>query len=386
MGWIEKGRPTVFDDKPLDGLFFLDGDLIAKRIPHARTEGYKFPTIVFPSGIMCDLWESSDPDNAVVHIFGEMDLRQKDSRDAAYDHASAIAEQVGYLVRKNGDDALEAFGGDEERVRIVYDSAEHRIANVVFLNPGEIVEPPKPPILDEKSRATLPPLYSNEKLGLDAIAQVKFFTPDAHWTWYASEFDGENIFFGLVAGDEVELGYFSLDELEDAHGPLGLPIERDRFFQPTTLRELQARHRQERTERGGGGGEEPPPKDIEHLLTMKEELLQRFKELPAEHQATIGLVVVNTIFKGEWGTWFRDALMTRFTVGENAHVAPYIRTVTRADLERVHLTQEDIDQLSDTDLTTIATLIHQHYITDAFWDELAYISELVLAGKQRRKG
>ena len=32
------------------------------------------------------------------------------------------------------------------------------------------------------------------------MAQVKFFTPDSNLTWYASEFDGEDIFFGLVSG------------------------------------------------------------------------------------------------------------------------------------------------------------------------------------------
>ena len=64
---------------------------------------------------------------------------------------------------------------------------------------------------------------------------MKFFTPDSNWTWYASEFDGEDIFFGLVAGFEIELGYFSLSELKEARGPLGLPIERDRFFEPTDL-------------------------------------------------------------------------------------------------------------------------------------------------------
>jgi len=37
------------------------------------------------------------------------------------------------------------------------------------------------------------PLYSGEELGLDALAQVKFFTPDSSWTWYASEFDEEDI-------------------------------------------------------------------------------------------------------------------------------------------------------------------------------------------------
>ena len=50
------------------------------------------------------------------------------------------------------------------------------------------------------------------------------------------------IFFGLVSGFEVELGYFSLKELEEARGPRGLPIERDLYFQPKTLKELKELH------------------------------------------------------------------------------------------------------------------------------------------------
>jgi hypothetical protein len=67
---------------------------------------------------------------------------------------------------------------------------------------------------------------------LEALAQVKFFSPDAQWTWYASEFDGEDIFFRLVSGFEVKLGYFSLKELQETRGPLGLPIQRDLYFAP----------------------------------------------------------------------------------------------------------------------------------------------------------
>ncbi len=101
-------------------------------------------------------------------------------------------------------------------------------------------------LLPQSIREKLPPLYANEGLGLDASVQVKFFTPDANWTWYASEFDGEDIFFGLVSGLEVELGYFALSELEEIRGPLGLPIERDLHFEPKTLKELLEHHRQER--------------------------------------------------------------------------------------------------------------------------------------------
>lgn len=64
---------------------------------------------------------------------------------------------------------------------------------------------------------------------------------------YASEFDGNDTFFGLVSGFEVELGYFSLSELEEARDALGLPIERDLHFQPKSLRELMEVHRRERT-------------------------------------------------------------------------------------------------------------------------------------------
>jgi len=84
----------------------------------------------------------------------------------------------------------------------------------------------------------LPPLYSQEALGPKAIAYAKFFTPDSGWTWYATEFDGKDIFFGLVDGQEMELGYFSLSEMAAARGPMGLLIERDLYWQPKPLIEI----------------------------------------------------------------------------------------------------------------------------------------------------
>jgi hypothetical protein len=93
-------------------------------------------------------------------------------------------------------------------------------------------------LLTKQLRRQLPKLRVQENKGLDAIVYVKFFTPDAHWSWYATEFDGEDIFFGFVRGDYPEFGTFSLSELEQLRGGLGLPVERDRFFKPTPLREL----------------------------------------------------------------------------------------------------------------------------------------------------
>ena len=93
-------------------------------------------------------------------------------------------------------------------------------------------------LLTQELRRKLPPLRSQEDKGGRAVAHVKMFCPDSSWSWFATEFDGEDTFFGLVDGHEKELGYFSLSELESVNGPMGLPIERDLYFDPKTLEEI----------------------------------------------------------------------------------------------------------------------------------------------------
>ena len=91
-------------------------------------------------------------------------------------------------------------------------------------------------LLTKEIREQLPFLYTNEDVA-DPIAIVKFFTPFSNWTWYATEFDGKDTFFGLVDGFDRELGYFSLSELEG----MGSKIERDLYFKPVPLSELPER-------------------------------------------------------------------------------------------------------------------------------------------------
>jgi len=61
------------------------------------------------------------------------------------------------------------------------------------------------------------------------VCVVKFFDPTGSWTWYATEFDGRDIFFGLVDGFELEWGTFSLSEMQSVKGRFGLGIERDLY-------------------------------------------------------------------------------------------------------------------------------------------------------------
>lgn len=102
-------------------------------------------------------------------------------------------------------------------------------------------------------RETVPALYSTEDVASDEkMVVAKFFC--ANWTWYVIEgspVDSEGImqsavnedtedfyFFGLVDGFERELGYFSLEELANLQGPLGLKVERDEWFKPTLLKDV----------------------------------------------------------------------------------------------------------------------------------------------------
>lgn len=93
-------------------------------------------------------------------------------------------------------------------------------------------------LLTKEIRERLPELGTTDGQYGNAVVQAKFFDPTGSWTWYATEFDGKDEFFGLVDGFEVELGPFSLSELESVRGRFGLGIERDIHFQPRPLREL----------------------------------------------------------------------------------------------------------------------------------------------------
>jgi Protein of unknown function (DUF2958) len=114
-------------------------------------------------------------------------------------------------------------------------------------------------LLPEILKERMPGLYSQEH-EQDPFVVVKYFDPVGSWTWYATEGspvdeDGyydtnkpkvDYLFFGLVAGFEKELGYFSLHELKTAkeglRGLRALPIERDIHFRPRRLSEITRRH------------------------------------------------------------------------------------------------------------------------------------------------
>lgn len=97
-------------------------------------------------------------------------------------------------------------------------------------------------LITKEIEKKIPALYSTDGQKGDRPVVCKFFTPDSNWSWMVLEGEkqenGDWYFFGLVEGFETELGYFSLNELKAAKGPLGLPVERDLYLGNKTLQEV----------------------------------------------------------------------------------------------------------------------------------------------------
>jgi len=93
-------------------------------------------------------------------------------------------------------------------------------------------------LLPNDIRKRLPKLYSQEG-NKDPIVYLKFFSPYSNHTWYITEFDGKDTFFGYTIGNFSEWGYISYSELQNANRN-GLPlVERDKFFKPTKFSNIR---------------------------------------------------------------------------------------------------------------------------------------------------
>lgn len=101
-------------------------------------------------------------------------------------------------------------------------------------------------LLPPEIELLIPALYSTEETPTrDKIVVAKYFSPYSNWLWLVVEGNREGedyIFFGLVYGLEKEWGYFSLSELESAKkGEIPL-VERDLYFKPVKLSEIEAKY------------------------------------------------------------------------------------------------------------------------------------------------
>ena len=206
MPWSNKEQPTPFDTQPIEGLWMLDGDQMAKKYNQPRLAGQKYPLIHFPSEQQHGLAQSRLvlPDQAdktltqepepidALHICGGMMLPLQLAQKDAFEFIQMQMESYGVLVRRENNRQLRIKHGTDRNSPeyvLTYDRKGKQIENIQRF-PEYAMD-----LMPEEIRAALPPLYATENDGNQAVVSVKYFTPDAGWSWFPTEFDGHDLFF-----------------------------------------------------------------------------------------------------------------------------------------------------------------------------------------------
>jgi hypothetical protein len=115
--------------------------------------------------------------------------------------------------------------------------------------------------------------------------------------------------------------------------------------------------------------------ESEHLLQLKDDILSQWGKLPAEHQASMALVLIGTVMAGEGGDWLREAIELRWPMEQEASAESFpVVSIGRADLEKVGLSSEQAAQLTDDDMRGIAAAMEHYYRLGAFWLDLEQVA------------
>ena len=96
-------------------------------------------------------------------------------------------------------------------------------------------------MMTEELKKQLPPLYSQEEVE-DPEILAHYFNPYGRGDWFGIEFGADDRFFGYCCIHCCELGYFSLQELEETYVNIEgvkLPLERDLYWKPKMLSEVK---------------------------------------------------------------------------------------------------------------------------------------------------
>jgi hypothetical protein len=90
-------------------------------------------------------------------------------------------------------------------------------------------------LMTEELKKDLPKLYDTEDTKIeDKIVYIRYYEINSGWEWYLMEYNpNEKLCFGIVYGHEEELGYFSLNEMEQID-----TIILDEKFKPIKFSEL----------------------------------------------------------------------------------------------------------------------------------------------------
>jgi len=120
---------------------------------------------------------------------------------------------------------------------------------------------------------------------------------------------------------------------------------------------------------------EPARSQPEEILTLKDELAARWRSLPPEHQASLALTLSSEVIDGEYGPWLLTAI---------ALLHPEIKVplpLPDEHLKQVGLSDKELLKLDEADRQNIRQRMIDHWLQDAYWQDLEYQATKLLEEK-----
>lgn len=120
---------------------------------------------------------------------------------------------------------------------------------------------------------------------------------------------------------------------------------------------------------------EPARSQPEEILTLKDEITARWRSLPPEHQASLALTLSSKVMDGEYGPWLLTAI---------AFLHPEIDVplpLPDEHLKQVGLSDKELLKLDEADRQNIRQRMIDHWLKDAYWQDLEYQATKLLEEK-----
>jgi hypothetical protein len=129
----------------------------------------------------------------------------------------------------------------------------------------------------------------------------------------------------------------------------------------------------------------PKEAEAEIVTKIKDSILTQWQKLPVSEQKETALDLLDEIMSSQYMPEFREAVDTRWPVKpKSLHTTFALVSLDHDDLQRAHLDEAKLAQLSDDDLVEIAGTVRNHFVQDVFWDEVEYVARATLEYKQRQ--
>jgi hypothetical protein len=128
-----------------------------------------------------------------------------------------------------------------------------------------------------------------------------------------------------------------------------------------------------------------PPKvsEAEIVTKIKDSILTQWQKLPVSEQRETALDLLDEVMSSQYMSEFREAIDTRWPVKQKSlHATFALVSLDHDDLRRAHLDEAELAQLSDDDLVDIARGVRNHFVQDAFWDEVEYVARAMLEHRE----